>query len=78
MNSKELLREALSLSARERADLAHDLLDSLEGAPDADVESTWVAEIEKRVRDLNDGSVVPVEWEEARKRIHDRLHGSRS
>ena len=37
--------EALTLSESERAELAHDLVASLDGPPDADAEPLWEAEI---------------------------------
>jgi len=78
MNAKKLLEVALSLSAEERADLAHSLLGSLDGPPQTDVEATWIAEIEKRAKDLGDGSIDPVNWAEARERIRRRMHEQRS
>jgi Putative addiction module component len=51
--AQELLREALTLPIRERADVAAELLASLDDAetdnPD-EVEAAWAAEAEKRAR----------------------------
>lgn len=77
MNTDKLREAALALPADERAHLAHDLLHSLESPPDPDVESAWLAEIEKRARELADGTVVPVDWAEARERIRQRLRERR-
>ena len=51
--AQELLREALTLPIAERADVAAELLASLDDAEAEDpaaVESAWAAEIEKRAR----------------------------
>jgi len=77
MNAKKLFEAALALPAEDRAHLAHSLLDSLDGPPETDVEAAWIAEIEKRARELDDGSVVPVDWAEARERIRRRLREQR-
>jgi putative addiction module component (TIGR02574 family) len=46
-----LLDEALTLSPRERALLAAELLATLDNDSEADVESAWAAEIENRAYD---------------------------
>ena len=78
MSTDELLNAALALPTRERAKLVHDLLRSLDGPADADAHAAWVAEIERRARELDGGSVEAVDWETARKRIVERLQGRRS
>lgn len=58
--AKKLREEALELPTKARAELAHDLLLSLEEEPfDApeDVEKAWAAEIERRVQDVKEGRV---------------------
>ena len=47
-DTRYLLAEALRLSLPERAELAAELLASIDGAPDADAEQAWAAEIERR------------------------------
>jgi len=78
MNAKQLREAALALPPDERAGLARDLLHSLEDPPSAEVDAAWVAEIERRARELDDGTVVPVDWEDARIRILERLRRSAS
>ena len=80
MDAQESRRElnqvreaALALSARERAGLARDLLHSLEEAPSDQVDAAWLTEIEKRARELGEGTATPVDWEDARGRILERL-----
>lgn len=53
--AQAVLASALRLSIEERAELAAELLASLDGEPDADVEAAWAAEIDRRVRRLDQG-----------------------
>ena len=48
--ARHLLEEALRLPLQERAELAAELLASVDGEPDADVDAAWAAEIERRAR----------------------------
>lgn len=43
------------MPAHQRADLAHELIDSLDTEIDIDVETTWDEEIEKRVAEIKSG-----------------------
>ena len=52
-----------------RAAIAGSLLDSLDQPPDPDAEAAWEAEVEKRVRELDDQAVAPVPWSAARRAI---------
>ena len=71
----DLWKEAAELPDADRASLAGLLIESLEGEPDPDVEAAWAAEIEKRVAELDAGTVKNIPWEEVRQRLVDRLHG---
>ena len=68
-DSVELLREALKLPPEARAALAGSLIDSLDQEVDEGAEAAWEAEIERRLTELDSGSVKPVPWSEARRRI---------
>ena len=70
----ELWREAVELTEEERASLAGLLIDSLEGDPDADVETAWAAEIQRRVAEVESGTARTVPWEEVRRRLVNRLN----
>jgi putative addiction module component (TIGR02574 family) len=65
----DIRQEALRLSPKERADLAGDLLESLDGDPDPGAEAAWQAEVSRRVRELDQGSVQLIPWAELRKRL---------
>ena len=70
---KHALDLALELPAEERAALAHDLLASLDGPPDADAAQAWEAEIAMRLDELESGQAKTVSAEEALRRIDERL-----
>lgn len=56
MTPTEQLREqALQLPIHERAALAAELLASLDGEPEPDVEAAWAEEVERRARRLLSG-----------------------
>lgn len=66
--ARELLAAALNLSNEDRAELASELLSSLEGEHDEpnDVEAAWAEEIKRRVEDLDAGRLETVSWAEVR------------
>jgi putative addiction module component (TIGR02574 family) len=52
-----LFEQALRLPEKERAELAHRLLESLEPeSVDEDYDSAWAQEIERRVAEIKDGT----------------------
>jgi len=71
----DVWKEASELSDEDRAALAGLLIESLEGEPDPDIEAAWAAEIEKRVAELDAGTVQSIPWEQVRQRLLDRLNG---
>jgi putative addiction module component (TIGR02574 family) len=62
----EVLRDALDLPVDARAALIDSLLDSLDSEVDADAEKLWQAEILRRAREIDEGSVTLVPWSELR------------
>ena len=74
--AQELLREALTLPIAERADVAAELLASLDGAEadnPAEVEAAWAAEIERRARRVIAGESAGIPWEDVRQRAEAEL-----
>lgn len=65
--------EALSLSESERAELAHELVMSLEGAVDPDAETAWDAEIVRRLAEIDTGAATLLDREEFRRRMRVRI-----
>lgn len=75
MATKEaLLSDVLRLPSEERAEVAHKFLLSLEeGAEDPEAQAEWSAELERRAREVLDGSVKTVSWEQDEERISTRF-----
>ena len=73
--AQKLLEDALRLPEGERADLAARLIESLDPQADDDVQGAWGAEIRRRLAELDAGSVQPIPWPEARRRILGTPHG---
>ncbi|MBL4846750.1 MAG: addiction module protein [Planctomycetes bacterium] len=67
--AQHVLDEALKLTAEERGALAHDLLVSLDGKPDQDVDAAWAAEAERRARKLLSGEDPGHAWDEVCARL---------
>lgn len=65
----EVLKDALELPVEARAALVDSLLDSLDTTVDPDAEALWQAEILRRTREIDEGSVQLVPWSELRARL---------
>ena len=76
LRAQELLRDAMALPVKERADLAAELLASLDDAAaedPAEVEAAWAAEIERRARRVMAGETGGIPWEDVRRRAEAEL-----
>jgi hypothetical protein len=73
--TQALLREALTWPAEERADVAAELLASLDDSSEdtAAVQTAWVREIERRGRRALSGASSGEPWEDVRDRAAKRL-----
>lgn len=74
--AQDLLREALTLPVNERADVAAELLASLDDAgvdDPAEVEAAWAAEIERRAGRVIAGDSQGIPWEDVRARADAEL-----
>lgn len=69
---KQLFREAFDLPESDRATLAGLLIESLEPPPDPEVEEAWTREAERRWREIEDGAVRTIPWEEIRAKLFRR------
>lgn len=68
--ARKLLHDVMHLSVSERAELVADLLASLDGEPEADVEAAWASEIERRAREALANPDDDVAWETVRAELH--------
>jgi putative addiction module component (TIGR02574 family) len=72
-SARSVLRDALALPEDERADLAAELIASLDGPPDAGWEQAWSAEIDRRLDAATRAGNPGVEWADARREILAKL-----
>lgn len=73
--AEALLRDALDLDERERADMAVALLESLEPAVNqAEIEQAWHEEVQRRIAAVDSGQAELIPWEEVRKQLFARLN----
>jgi putative addiction module component (TIGR02574 family) len=77
MSTEELLAEVLRLPRTERAQVAEELLCSLEEPADQ-VAALWAAELEQRSREVAEGRVPTVAWETVRREILKELEQRRA
>ena len=65
--------EALNLSEPERAELAHNLVASLDGPSEPDVEKAWDAEILRRLAEIDSDTANLIDREEFGRRLRARM-----
>jgi hypothetical protein len=73
MTVDELLREALQLSAADRASIAQGLLNSLESLSEAEVEQLWAEAALQRSAEIDAGILSTTEADEVIQLARDRL-----
>jgi putative addiction module component (TIGR02574 family) len=59
----------LRLEPNARAEVAAELLASLDGPSDPDAEAAWDAEIERRIQAIEAGTIRLAPWAEVKRRI---------
>jgi putative addiction module component (TIGR02574 family) len=69
MSTDALLESILKLPERDRARIAAELIASLDGEPEAGVEAAWLAEVDRRIAEVDEGKVQLIEWEVAKKQL---------
>ncbi len=68
MKLKQIEVEILHLSEEERAELAQKLLLSLEVPSEGEIAEDWLAEAQRRARELDEGIIQPVPADEVRRK----------
>jgi putative addiction module component (TIGR02574 family) len=56
----DIVKAAIQSPENERLLVVEQLLASLEPAPDEDVDAAWAAEVERRSREIKEGTVGPL------------------
>lgn len=75
MSTQHLMKirhQAFALNEKDRADLAHDLLDSLE-EPLTDIDREWIEEARRRLAEYDAGKTRAIPVEEVLRDIDERL-----
>jgi putative addiction module component (TIGR02574 family) len=71
----QVLDAALALNPDQRAEVAHQLLLSLETEDfDEDADQAWAAEIQRRLQAIRSGNAVLRDWDEAVANIRRAIH----
>lgn len=65
MSTEQIVAAALRLDHRSRARIARRLLDSLDELTGAELESLWLDEAERRLREMRDGKVKEIPLKES-------------
>ena len=71
-SARDLFDEAMRLEPQERSTLMRLLIEALDADTEEGVEDAWRVEIERRMADLDSGSVETIPWEEVRARLYRR------
>ncbi len=74
-DAQELLQKALTLPDKERAELAGNLIASLDAIQDPDVDAAWQEEIARRAHQVQSGQVKTVSWESVQQKGRALLDG---
>ncbi len=72
--TRDLLTQALELPLDERAEMAAELLESLDAAEDG-VETAWATEIQERVAAARAGELESTDWRTVLDRVHEEVLG---
>jgi putative addiction module component (TIGR02574 family) len=70
-----LLADALRLSESARAELAAELLASLDGPADSDAQQEWEAEIGRRIAAIESGAMPLEPWDDVKLRVAKNVLG---
>jgi hypothetical protein len=71
-SEKDILTVVLALPAEKRARIAHELLVSLEDREDPDAADAWLAELDQRAREVENGTAELENWDVVRERLTQR------
>jgi putative addiction module component (TIGR02574 family) len=72
---RTVLADALRLEPDARAEVAAELLASLDGPIDPDAEAAWDAEIDRRIEAIDAGTIGLESWSDVKRRIERDILG---
>jgi putative addiction module component (TIGR02574 family) len=72
-SARKLLEDALSLPEDERLALASEIIASVDGPRDTDLEQAWLAELDRRVDAAKARGEIASDWSDVRARILKQL-----
>lgn len=75
--TKKVLDAAMELPEKEKIRIVEELLAGLEGEADPEAETAWIAEIERRTKEIERGEAKPIPWSTVRKLAAERVRGKR-
>jgi putative addiction module component (TIGR02574 family) len=77
MTMQKLKDQVLALPEHERAELVYDVIASLDGPADENVEEAWAREIESRLAELEAGTAQTVDANHVMQRVAARLRSTK-
>jgi len=75
--AQQVLREALALPPKARADIAGTLLRSLDTKEETGVEAAWAVEVEHRLGEIESGKTKLIPWQRVRRRLESAVSRGR-
>jgi putative addiction module component (TIGR02574 family) len=78
ISADNLIREVMLLPYSDRAKLVDELIITLEPEKEENVSAAWALEVERRADELSRGVVVPVDWEEVKRKAVRQVHAGRN
>lgn len=71
--AESLLQEAMKLDVTERAEIAAEILATLDGEPEEGVEAAWAAEIQRRIERIEAGTEKLIPLDDVKRRIEKEI-----
>ena len=73
--AEDIIKAAVKLPQKDRVRVVERLLNTLEPEAEQDVDAAWAAEIERRSREIKEGTVRLLPWKAVRSRARKRARG---
>jgi putative addiction module component (TIGR02574 family) len=73
--AENIIKAAVKLPQKDRLRVVEQLLNTLEPEAEQDVDAAWAAEIERRSREIKEGTVRLLPWKEVKSRARKLARG---